>query len=438
MMTQLATNVSRAIAQAQRMDRLYRVVEASRIGGELIKRIYHLGSPNFCSICPTACIKLETAGRVVFTFNPEFFDQLDDDQLIFVLLHESLHFALGHPRRRQDRLPVLWNIATDLVVNQFLLDRVGFSKNRSPGWRMFLSTAVTFENLGWSGGPKTENMTAEEAYELLEANLPQVQAAGAKLQACDDHLWSEGDGGSPEEADACGKNGCQNKRDRLQNDEDPVADKFDDIEELLNQIFTYWMPGWSPHGSGEVRQVLGVDPPEVDWERILVRRVQGAIQMGLEQRWAPPNRKIAWMFPSVLLPSDRELDRPVVSVLLALDASGSISPETLGRFMAIARTIPPGRAELATIVFDTVAYEADPTPPLRSVPGGGGTSFQCIEDHANGLSAYPGLIVVLTDGHAPRPSVRHPDRWFWLITEGGTRESIEGVGANCRIADVVR
>jgi hypothetical protein len=234
MMTQLATYSCRALDYARRMDRLYRVVET--LGGELTKRIYHLGRPSFGGMCRTACIQLDAAGRVLFAFNPEFFDRLDDEQLIFVLLHESLHLALGHPRRRQDRLSVLWNIATDLVVNQFLLDRVGFSGKRSPGWRQFLSTAVTFENLGYDAN--TRNMTAEDACKLLEANLPQVQAVGPKLRVCDDHLWNEDAGGSPEEAGARGKNGY-NTRDRLQNDDNPAADKFDDIEELLKQIFTY-------------------------------------------------------------------------------------------------------------------------------------------------------------------------------------------------------
>ena len=40
----------------------------------------------------------------------------------FVLAHEFLHAALRHDVRRQDRHPVLWNVACDFVVNGWLLE----------------------------------------------------------------------------------------------------------------------------------------------------------------------------------------------------------------------------------------------------------------------------------------------------------------------------
>ena len=40
----------------------------------------------------------------------------------FVLAHEFLHAALRHDVRRQDRDPILWNVACDFVVNSWLLE----------------------------------------------------------------------------------------------------------------------------------------------------------------------------------------------------------------------------------------------------------------------------------------------------------------------------
>ena len=40
----------------------------------------------------------------------------------FILAHEFLHAALRHDVRRQDRDPVLWNVACDFVVNDWLLE----------------------------------------------------------------------------------------------------------------------------------------------------------------------------------------------------------------------------------------------------------------------------------------------------------------------------
>lgn len=66
----------------------------------------------------------------------------------------------------------------------------------------------------------------------------------------------------------------------------------------------------------------------------------------------------------------------------------------------------------------------------------GGTSFDVIEEFATQLHQYPDLIVVLTDGFASPPTVRHPQRWFWLITEDGTPIHIEGIGRYCLIENM--
>jgi len=292
-------------------------------------------------------------------------------------------------------------------VNQFLLDRVGFSGNRSPGWRQFLSTAVTFENLGWPDSATTRNGTAEEAYKLLEANLPQVQAAGTKLRVCDDHLWNEGDGGSQEKADASSENSRQRHRDRIKNEKDGVDDEFDDLEELLKQIFTHWMPGWSSQGSGEIRQVLGEDLPEVDWERILVRRIQARCNWVLSSAGLHPIGKSRGCFRRCcchrIASWKTGCFRPA--------GSGRVwehFPETLGRFMAMARTIPPDRADLTLIVFDTVAYETDLTQSLRGVPGGAALPFSALKitQRLIGVSRADCRV----DGRACSEAVRPPAR----------------------------
>ncbi len=336
----------------------------------------------------------------------------------------------------------MWNVACDLVVNEFLLEQVGFSRNEPTSWKSFLSSAITFGNTGLSIAAGRGSLTAEEAYDLLVTNLSHVQVRAARLQACDEHPWNDGDGGDGtgqrdgDRADDSGDDTAQGDADQ----EEPEASEgsIDEVEDRLRQIFHNWMPGWSPCGCGELRQVLSQRTAVVDWERVLARRIEDSFQVGFEQRWSPPSRKIAWMFPRVLLPAERELERPRTSVLLAVDASGSISPETLSRFLALARSIPAERADVSVIIFDTVVHEVDLRSPPVTVPGGGGTSFQCIEDYAAKLQKYPGLIVVLTDGLAPTPQVRHPARWFWLVTEDGTYAGIQKVGTSCRIAEVTR
>lgn len=57
-------------------------------------------------------------------FDPEFVDEIDDEQLEFVLLHEILHCALGHPLRAGTMNFDLFQIACDIVVNSVALEEL--------------------------------------------------------------------------------------------------------------------------------------------------------------------------------------------------------------------------------------------------------------------------------------------------------------------------
>jgi len=53
-------------------------------------------------------------------WNEEFVEQLNQEELRYVLCHEVLHIAKGDLFRRGHRNPELWNVAADLVINDIL------------------------------------------------------------------------------------------------------------------------------------------------------------------------------------------------------------------------------------------------------------------------------------------------------------------------------
>ncbi len=65
--------------------------------------------------CPTAC----TDGKNIY-FDCAFYSDLSPKQRVFVLAHEIWHCVMLHLARRQTRDPMLFNIATDMEVNQLL------------------------------------------------------------------------------------------------------------------------------------------------------------------------------------------------------------------------------------------------------------------------------------------------------------------------------
>jgi predicted metal-dependent peptidase len=74
--------------------------------------------------------------------------------------------------------------------------------------------------------------------------------------------------------------------------------------------------------------------------------------------------------------------------------------------------------------FDVVVM---PFKPGERVRGGGGTSFQAVADYVEGRTEVRGArfeqaadaVVMLTDGYAPHITPAEPDKWIWLITQGG-------------------
>ena len=433
---------------ARRTERLYAAVERFEYSPELAKRVYFLGMHHFTESIPTASLTVTGRGKPVFDFSRTFFDGLDYAALVFVILHETLHYVFCHHLRCHDRLPALWNIACDLAVNAFLLQKVGFAQVSSSSFRKFLESAITFLNLPIvPTSDKLLRLTAEEIYDLLAKNLRSILGKVSNLKACDEHTWSGANPDSDFEQDRPGEDlaSVQERSSDSKDSEGHAGTNVDSIPEYdesigefteqARQVFRDWLPTWGNTPSGELRTVGETDKPSnIDWEFILSRRIASSIRLALEERWAPPNRKIAWLYPDVLLPADHEVEQYQNYVLMAIDASGSISRSVLDRFLGVARSIPADRVQLTAISFDTKVYPVDIRENVPAIRGGGGTSFKAVEMFATEqMSRYPDLIVVLTDGYAPRPTVQHLSRWFWLVTENGTISHVEGIGRCCRI-----
>ena len=402
-------------SDSRRDERLYAAVDQFEGPAELAKRVYHLGTPHFTDSWSHACLNMTGAGKPVFLFGRSFFDGLGDRELVFVLLHEAMHYAFRHHARRQERILAVWNIACDLVVNEFLLQRAGFSNIPDAGFAEFMRSAITFKNLQVAPPGKWLTLTAEETYNLLLEKRPGRLSAGADLVACDEHVWPETD------IDASAG----------------IAEELEDLIDEIQLALRTCEGAWGDASVGELR-AIGADlkPISLNWDLILASRIASCLNLAYEQRWAPPSRKLAWMFPDILLPSDQQMEELRTSLIVAVDASGSISQAVLDRFIKIARSIPRDRVELRSVSFDTAIYPLDIWADPPGILGGGGTSFNVIEQFATELPCYPDLVVVLTDGHAARPAISRSDRWFWLITEDGTADHVAGIGRSYPVGEL--
>lgn len=99
-------------------------------------------------------------------------------------------------------------------------------------------------------------------------------------------------------------------------------------------------------------------------------------------------------------------------LLIAIDTSGSVGSEELGRYFRIITTFfKYGIQEIDVLMFDTMVHgaplsltDAKKSQQEFKVEGRGGTNFQAPIDYMVAHPQYDGLII-LTDGDAPNPEV---------------------------------
>ena len=99
-------------------------------------------------------------------------------------------------------------------------------------------------------------------------------------------------------------------------------------------------------------------------------------------------------------------------LLIAIDTSGSVGSEELGRYFRIITTFfKYGIQEIDVLMFDHEVQgmpikldEAKKNKQEFKVKGRGGTDFQAPVDYVKENPNYDGLIII-TDGYAPTPEV---------------------------------
>lgn len=344
------------------------------------------------SLTESAAVQVTDEG-IRWWFNTEYFSKIDNFELAGIMVHEALHVAFRHHQRCPDTSQVydrhLFNLACDAVINDLIAR--SFPELKLP------DSAVTGNLLV---GRNASSLTAEEVFRMLrKRDVEEPEKSRALLETltpCDDHTsWisaSDSEGSSM------------------------VETSFSDDFDRILRLYKASDPSVAKSSFGRSVSRETAKSPAVDLSLYL----QDAIRFKVSHAdWSRPNRKLSWLYPDLLLPNYPESSDQ--QVLIALDASGSVSSEMLNAAMRIARQ-PIVRAQITLISFDTNAYLVGENP--MQIQGGGGTDVQAVEDFAVGMRGYPDTVFVITDGYTPIPKVKFPQRWVWILPLGGDVGSV--------------
>ena len=360
----------------------------------------------------TACTDGE---RIVF--GTGFLDDLSDDELDFVLMHEILHVALQHCFRSQTYDPAWFNIACDIVVNSLILEEhdgdLAAITLGAYGEAMHLTPA----------GEEGCLFTAEEVYAMLPKGA--VGEVGGSRQG--DGQGADGHGAGAQSAG--NQDGWRDDhsrwRDALGADES-LADVWEQRVRNACEVVSIRNAARGV-GSGSLlaeRLLKHMRSRTVDWRIVLQEFVQPDID---DYSFMPPDRRFGdspFFLPDL---NAEGAGGTVENIWFVVDTSASVSDDELGAAYAeVCSAIDQFDGRLSgSISF----MEGSVTPPVefssvddvRAIKpvGGGGTSFAAIfaylQQHL--LDDPPVCIVVITDGHGtfPKQQAARGIPVFWLI-----------------------
>lgn len=417
-------------------------------------KVWEMGKPMFSKSIPTACVSFDPQGSfILFLFNPEFWDSLDDYNKLFVIAHESLHILFNHGYRfRDSKDKRLSNLAMDVVVNHTLTRQFGFEKERVKDWETLCWVSTLFKGMKFKGLPIKDSETVEFYLNLLrkkQSNSPPKGGSGGEGQSTqsqsgqsdsqqgdqgsephtlDQHTFrdAQGSGQDPESPPDLSKLSEDISKTLSPEEADYIATVFNKHKDPATAPLT--LAGLGHGSSVHITQEISIKAKK-KWESVVKRwTAKHLIESDKEtEQWARKHRRFNMLSNSLFLPSDIDVDnwnleKSKLVVYFYLDTSGSCW-HLKDRFFSIAASLPKHRFDVKLFCFDTEVVPTDLTS--RKVHGGGGTSFMIIEhdiqkeirkNKLDGKKAsYPDAVWVLTDGFGDNVKMEKPENWFWFI-----------------------
>ena len=334
--------------------------------------------------CGTACTDMKR-----LLFDPEFVLRLEErpEELEFVMLHEALHCVLLHPVRGRGKIPLLYNLAADIVVNAEIMNM-----------RWLEEYEVDGQQVAWRApdGRSGHLCTAEEIYEMLLDKYRDRMEGGMNAAELSAALYSETDGAALDVHDIWQEMPApflsEQEWKRYIREAARIADR-DQLPPLARRILD-----------------------EVDYEASINWReaLQDFLRRSFERfdyTFSPADRRFAET--DFLLPAFWETASEETGKLWFMaDASGSVDDRTL---TAVVLEIRACLEQLAGVEGRLSFFDTEVTEPLElrtaddlkdAVPeGGGGTSFYCMFEYLKERAAadLPDAVIILTDGYAQWP-----------------------------------
>jgi predicted metal-dependent peptidase len=334
------------------------------------------------------CKTAATDARHIF-YNRDFIAKLRDGEVDFLFGHELLHCVLDHLDRRKDRIPLLWNVANDYVVNDILVEeQVG---------KLITTVKACYDR-------KYHDMASEEIYDDLYENAEKVSMD----DLLDQHLDMNGGESTDEETSGQSKA----KKTQEGDDDTPGANgppKYSEEEKkkIKDEFKNAMIQSAQAAGAGNVpegvkRLINELTNPTIDWRELIDIQIQSTVKD--DYTFMKQSRR-SW-HSDAILPGMNYADS--IDIAVGLDASGSISDDMLRDMLSEVKGCMTQYDDFTITVFafDTEVYGHKVFNPWNideidtyEIKGGGGTEFEVCWDFMKENDINPKKFIMFTDGY---------------------------------------
>lgn len=336
---------------------------------------------------PTAAVRKKGINCELI-INPEYWETQDDVQQMNLIQHEVYHIVFQHMFMYNSfsNKEVL-NLAADCEVNSYLsnLDSTWITSSL---WKLPAKKGTKFYY--------------EEIIKQSSAQQQNNSSGGGSLQTKDDHShWKD-------DFQACSDAEKQLIQNQINSQIKTAAEQ------------TIKMKGTIP---GEIQavvdEILKAKPRIFDWKAYFRRMLGSIYDVNIKKT----RRKESIRFPE----SAGIKHKKKVSILVAVDTSGSVSNSELVEFFSEITHIYKAGARITILECDSrISANYEYTGKWTgTVHGRGGTDFQPVIDYyRKNLKDYSALVY-FTDGECNIPN-NTPRDTIWVITSNGAHQDYPG------------
>ncbi|MEY4903636.1 MAG: hypothetical protein RLZZ292_1451 [Bacteroidota bacterium] len=372
-----------------------------------------MGVPKaFSAEIETACVALYQKQMVKLMINEAFWTTLSSAHQYGLIKHEVLHIVLKHltlfPTFSNKKI---FNIAADLVVNQFILTEqlpngavtLDFFKPLQVTHQFFLlpnqGTDYYYEKLmqllnnQYTCNSSCNEVEKEAAQSVIDTLNRWLQEGCATMKQHD--FWSDFD--------------------KMDSSELRVFEEY--VKNLTKQtVQRIKQKGWGnlPGGLIELLEELVAETPQVNWRRALRLFAATSNSTFVKNTIRRPSRRYGTT-PGTKIKRRNQL-------ALAIDTSGSVSIEELNLFFNEIYFIWRQGATITVLECDTQIQKIYPYKGKlpEGIHGRGGTDFNEPIRWAN--EHLPDALIYFTDGEAPAPHIEARIPVLWVITNAENRK----------------